>query len=185
MIWQPVLQGDRLLLRPLLESDRGALYAAASDPALWAMHPDPDRWREEEFAGYFDSLLERGGALAVVDRQGGAIIGSSGFANHDPALSQVEIGWTFLARSHWGQGCNRELKRLMLAHAFQYVAAAVFSVGAGNLRSRRAMMKIGGRETGAVQKRMRSGVLTDHIIYSITREDFASGPLMQPQVPSS
>ena len=40
---QPVLEGERLLLRPLSETDWPALYAVASDRELWARHPSHDR----------------------------------------------------------------------------------------------------------------------------------------------
>lgn len=86
------------------------------------------------------------GALAVIDRASGAIIGSSRMQAHDPADGgSVEIGWTFLSRDYWGGPFNREMKRLMLAHALQFVERVDFRVGEDNLRSRRAMAKIGGR----------------------------------------
>lgn len=73
---QPVLEGDRLTLRPLGEADRDALFAVASDPEIWALHPSHDRWQEPVFRAFFDEALAGGGALAIVDRDSGAIIGS-------------------------------------------------------------------------------------------------------------
>jgi RimJ/RimL family protein N-acetyltransferase len=100
---QPTLEGERLLLRPLRADDWEATFAVASDPLIWEVHPANDRWQEPVFRAYFDDALAQGGALAVIDRATGAIIGSSRFQNHDPADGgSVEIGWTFLARSHWG-----------------------------------------------------------------------------------
>lgn len=176
---QPVLEGERLLLRPLAAEDWDALFAVASDPLVWELHPANDRWQEPVFRAYFADALAQGGALAVIDKASGAITGSSRMQAHDPADGgSVEIGWTFLARSHWGGGTNREMKRLMLAHALKYVARVDFRVGENNLRSRRAMEKIGGRLTG------RDGGVVQtasgparHVVYEITREGFASGPL--------
>ena len=146
MDWQPVLNGDRLTLRPLAPDDWQALFAVASDPLIWDIHPAHDRWQEPVFRAFFADALAGGGAVAVIDRASGAIIGSSRWQGYDPANGgSVEIGWTFLARSHWGGACNRELKRLMLAHAFGQVERVAFRVGETNLRSRRAMEKIGGR----------------------------------------
>ena len=177
---QPVLTGERLLLRPLRADDWDALYAVASDPLIWELHPAHDRWQEPVFRAYFANALAHGGAVAVIDRDSGAMVGSSRWQGHDPADGgSVEIGWTFLARSHWGGAFNRELKRLMLAHALEAVARIDFRVGATNLRSRRAMEKIGGRLSDRVEQVEMAGVKVDHVIYEINRESFASGPLMQ------
>ncbi|MBN8486042.1 MAG: GNAT family N-acetyltransferase [Sphingomonadales bacterium] len=175
---QPVLEGERLLLRPLVPDDWDALFAVASDPELWAIHPQPNRWQEPVFRQFFADALERGGALVVIEKASGAVIGSSQYKPVDPAQGgSVEIGWTFLARSHWGGSFNRELKRLMLAHALRHVARAEFRVGECNLRSCRAMEKIGGRLTDrSMMVDTPTGPMR-HVIYEITRESFASGPL--------
>jgi RimJ/RimL family protein N-acetyltransferase len=83
-------------------------------------------------------------ALVVIDNNNGQVIGSSRFNAHDEAKSEIEIGWTFLARSHWGGVYNREMKQLMLRHAFRFVESVIFIIGATNFRSQRAMEKIGG-----------------------------------------
>jgi RimJ/RimL family protein N-acetyltransferase len=138
-----------VVVRPLRAGDFGGLYAVAADPVLWEQHPDRERWREEVFRAFFDDHLASGGALAVVDRANGALIGASRYDNYDPDASEVEIGWTFLARPYWGGAYNADLKRLMLGHAFRSVQTVVFLVDAHNLRSRRAVAKLGAIECGA------------------------------------
>lgn len=175
---QPVLEGERLLLRPLVPSDWDALFGVASDPQVWAIHPQHDRWQEPVFRAFFADALAQGGGLAVIDKASGAIIGSSRFQGLETADGgSVEIGWTFLARSHWGGSYNREMKRLMLAHALQSVERVLFKVGEGNLRSRRAMEKIGGLLTARSEVVDTASGPVRHVIYEITRESFASGPL--------
>lgn len=175
---QPVLEGERLLLRPLVPEDWQALYAVASDRELWARHPSHNRWQEPVFRTFFEDALDKGGALAILEKETGRLIGSSRFQNYDPADGGVvEIGWTFLARDRWGTGLNAEAKRLMLAHAFGSVARVVFSVGAGNVVSRKAMTNIGGRLTRDTWIEERAGVPTAHVRFEITREEFAAGPL--------
>ena len=88
--------------------------------------------------------MESGGAFAAIDRKTGSIIGSTRYHDYIPEMSQVEIGYTFLARTYWGGLYNGEMKRLMLDHAFRFVERAVFWVGKHNYRSQRAMEKIGG-----------------------------------------
>ncbi|HZV10893.1 MAG TPA: GNAT family N-acetyltransferase, partial [Novosphingobium sp.] len=145
---QPVLEGGRLALRPLAPEDWDALYAVASDPLIWEQHPAHDRWREEVFRAFFADALASGGAIVAVDAATGAVIGSSRWDAYDPAGGgAVEIGWTFLARSAWGTGANAAMKRLMLAHAFRYVARVDFRIGEANRRSRIAAERIGARLT--------------------------------------
>lgn len=128
--------------------DYPALYAVASDPLIWEQHPSNDRYKDEVFREYFRGGLESGGALIAIDAADGQVIGSSRYHGYNEAESEIEIGWTFLARSHWGGVYNREMKQLMLRHAFQFVNSVVFLVGPGNLRSQRAMEKIGGVREG-------------------------------------
>jgi RimJ/RimL family protein N-acetyltransferase len=146
---QPILKGDLLQLRPIRSEDFADLYAVASDPLIWEQHPIKDRYKRDVFSGFFRESLQSGGALIAIDCNGGKVIGSSRFHGFDESKSEIEIGWSFLARTHWGGVYNREMKRLMLRHAFKFVKRVVFLVGAQNLRSQQAMEKIGGVRVGA------------------------------------
>jgi RimJ/RimL family protein N-acetyltransferase len=146
---QPTLKGDLLELRPLRDDDFDALFAVASDPLIWEQHPARDRYKEEVFRKFFRDALQSGGALVAIDTKDGRIIGSSRYHGYNADKREVEIGWTFLARSHWGGRYNGEMKRLMLQHAFQFVNSVVFLIGPNNLRSRRAVEKIGGVHVGS------------------------------------
>jgi RimJ/RimL family protein N-acetyltransferase len=161
---QPVLRGERLLLRPLVEDDFAALFAVASDPLIWEQHPVRDRYTAPVFGAFFREAMDSGGALAAIDRADGRIIGSSRFSGFDPERSEVEIGWTFLARSHWGGASNGEMKALMLDHAFRFVDNVLFVIGPDNLRSQRAVEKIGGVRFG----RRRDDTGLDSLVYRIT-----------------
>lgn len=175
---QPTLESERLLLRPLTASDWDALFAVASDPQIWAVHPARDRWQEPVFRKFFDDALANGGAMAVIDRATDDIIGSSRWQGLSPDDGgEVEIGWTFLARPYWGRGYNAEMKRLMLAHALKWVERVNFRVGENNTVSRRAMENIGGRLIDRLDVTRFVGEDVVHVIYVIDREGFASGPL--------
>lgn len=146
---QPVLKGELLELRPLRAEDFEALFAVASDPLIWEQHPATDRYQDDQFRIFFRESLESGGALIAVDARDGRIIGSSRFHGYRADGSEVEIGWTFLARSHWGGRYNGAMKRLMLQHAFRFVDRVVFLVGSHNRRSQRAVEKIGAVRAGS------------------------------------
>lgn len=140
---QPTLIGQRVALRPLVASDWDALYTVAADPLIWEQHPASDRYQEPVFRAFFADALASGGAFIVHDRATGATIGSSRYFGWDADRSEIEIGWSFLARSHWGGQFNGEMKRLMLDHAFTFATAVVFLIGPDNIRSRRAVERIG------------------------------------------
>src|SRR3954452_8379732 len=159
---QPTLEGELLRLRPLQEKDWEELFAVASDPLIWEQHPAKDRYQETVFREYFREAMECGGAFAIVDRKTGRIIGSSRFIDYDEKRSEIEIGYTFLARDYWGGAYNREMKDLLLRHAFRFVRHVVFLVGPDNLRSQKAMEKIGGVR---VEPRMKLGRI--NVVYQI------------------
>lgn len=144
-VLQPTLRGKLLELRPLRRDDFDALFTAASDPLIWEQHPEKNRYTREVFQKFFDGAMDSGGAFAVIERKSGRIIGSSRYANLKPEESEVEIGWTFLERAYWGGAHNGEMKSLMVDHALQFVARVVFKIGENNLRSQRAVEKIGAK----------------------------------------
>src|SRR5204862_3828011 len=146
---QPILKGKLLQLRPLRPDDFDALFAVARDPLIWEQHPASDRYKEDVFRVFFQEALDCGGAFLVSDATNGKIIGSSRFHGYNQEKSEIEIGWTFLARSYWGGVYNREMKELMLRHAFQFVNHVVFLVGPQNLRSQKALEKIGAVRAGS------------------------------------
>jgi len=135
--FQPTLKGKLLELGPLRASDFRDLYAVASDPLIWEQHPVKDRCKEDVFKGFFQESPDSRGTLIAIDSKANQVIGSSRFHGYDEQKSEVEIGWTFLARSHWGGVYNREMKELMLRHAFTFVEHVVFLVGSQNVRSQR------------------------------------------------
>ena len=167
---QPVLKGALLELRPLRADDFQDLYSVASDPLIWEQHPMKDRYKREVFEQFFSEALESGGALIALDSEDGRVIGSSRFHGYSEEESEIEIGWTFLARSYWGGVYNQEMKSLMLRHAFRFVERVIFVVGQQNLRSRRAVEKIGGVRVGS---RPDAGG-RDSLIYQITASTYYS-----------
>ena len=166
---QPTLEGRRLQLRPLRPEDYRDLYAVAADPLIWEQHPEADRHEPDVFRAFFDGALECKGALVAIDLKSSNLIGSSRFHGYDPGRSELEIGWTFLARSYWGGIYNREMKDLMLRHAFGFVKNVIFVVGSRNRRSQRAVEKIGGVRAGS---RRIPGDRVD-VVYRITATEFA------------
>lgn len=169
---QPTLRGELIEVRPLRPNDFEDLFAAASDPLVWEQHPENERYKREIFQKFFDSAIESKGAFAVIDRRTGRVIGSSRYWNLKPHESEVEIGWTFLAREFWGGTYNGELKKLMLEHAFRFVDRVVLIVGENNLRSQKAVQKIGGTFLRKESRPGSDGKLRQNVVFAISREQF-------------
>ena len=149
---QPHLKGELIELRPLRRDDWDELFTVASDPLIWEQHPESDRYKEDVFKIFFEDALRSGGAFVVVDTKTQQIIGTTRFHGYDPEKSEIEIGWTFLARKYWGGRYNAAMKQLMLTHAFKFVENVVFFVGENNIRSQKATEKIGAIKSGTAKK---------------------------------
>jgi N-acetyltransferase len=166
---QPTLIGPRITLRPLAPQDFHDLFGVASDPLIWAQHPDPARGTREGFQPFFDGALKSQGCLVAIDTVRQSVMGCSRYTHYAPGKT-VSIGYTFLARSHWGGAANAQMKSLMLHHAFTDVPEVLFTVAERNLRSRRAVEKLGAEFVG-VEDVARWG--QTHVIYRLTPQLWA------------
>jgi RimJ/RimL family protein N-acetyltransferase len=148
---QPILENEFVKIRPLKEDDFETLYSIACDPLIWEQHPNKDRYKREVFQNFFKGAVESKGAFLVFNAKTGKPIGSSRFCNLDEEKKIVEIGYTFLAKDHWGTTYNRALKTLMLDHAFRFVNSVLFHIGAANIRSQKAIEKLGAKKIGEAE----------------------------------
>jgi RimJ/RimL family protein N-acetyltransferase len=170
---QPCIHNEAIRLEPLLADDFESLYAVAADPLIWEQHPDKDRHQRAVFQAYFNTGIASGGAFRVIDQLTGELIGSSRYYDLNETQRKVSIGYTFLARSHWGSHYNRALKTLMLDHAFRCVDQVIFQVGIHNWRSRKAMEKLGGIYLGEELVSYTGEPARPNVIFSIHAADWA------------
>ena len=142
---QPTLSGSLVHLKPLEESDFEALYRVASDPAIWEQHPAKERSEREGFRRFFEEAMDTKAAFLIIDKSTGEAMGTSRYKLCPDTDIAIEIGWTFIARKYWGGIFNREIKALMIAHAFQQFEWVLFHIADTNYRSQKAVEKIGGK----------------------------------------
>ncbi len=171
--FQPQLQNELIRLEPLRAGDFEDLYAVAADPLIWEQHPSRDRYQRAVFENFFKGAMESGGAFRVIDNANGELIGSSRYSNYEEARRQIDIGYTFIARSRWARHYNRALKTLMLDHAFKYVDRVIFKVGINNWRSRKAMEKLGGIYIGEQSVSYSGEPSHPNVIFKIDAADWA------------
>jgi RimJ/RimL family protein N-acetyltransferase len=141
--WQPTLADALVKLIPLVVSDDERLYAVAADPLIWEQHPARERYKREVFQSFFDDAIAGGMAFLILDAQTDEVIGSTRYYDYKPDESNIAIGYTFVSRAYWGKEHNRACKKLLLDYAFEYVETVLFHIGKHNLRSQKAIQKIG------------------------------------------
>lgn len=137
------LFNDLVKLIPLEKGDFERLYQVASDPLIWEQHPNKNRYQREIFQVFFEGAIQSGGAFLIFNNQTGQLIGSSRYCAYKSDTSTISIGYTFLSRDHWGSTFNPALKRLMLEYAFRFVDNVIFHIGSKNIRSQKAIEKLG------------------------------------------
>ncbi|WPQ63516.1 GNAT family N-acetyltransferase [Chitinophaga sancti] len=169
---QPTLENDQMLLAPLQPTDYDALYAVAADPAIWAQHPQNDRWKEDVFRDFFDTAIKSHGAFKIIDKTTGEIAGSTRYYEFDPAQSIIHIGYTFYATKYWGTGFNKSVKKLMLDYAFQFVDNVGFHVGAQNFRSQIAVTRLGAIKVAEIDMAYPDQPNRHNFVYNLPKNDY-------------
>lgn len=167
------LKNEWVIIKPLLASDFDALYAVASDPLLWEQHPNKDRYKKEVFEVFFEGAINSKGAFTVYDAETKQLIGTSRFYELDTDHSKIAIGYTFIARSHWGKQYNRALKKLMLNYAFEFVDRVIFHIGAFNIRSQKAITKLGAIKFDEVEMSYYGEAQKLNYLYAIDKKDWS------------
>jgi RimJ/RimL family protein N-acetyltransferase len=168
---QPIdLQNNLIKLVPLHENDFNELYQVACDPLIWEQHPNKNRYKKEVFQNYFEGAILSKSAFFIREATTNEAIGSSRYYDYDLEKNSIKIGYTFIGRKFWGNGYNKALKKVMLDYAFQYVDSVLFEVGANNIRSQKAMEKIGGIKIDEIEVEYYGEDSKLNYIYQIKKE---------------
>lgn len=169
---QPTLENEIIKIQPLKESDFEQLYSVASDPLIWEQHPNPDRYKKEVFETYFKGAMKSQGAFLVFDKQSNQVIGSSRYYALDIEKSSIAIGYTFFAKDHWGSNYNPALKKFMIDHAFRFINSVIFHVGALNIRSQKAIERLGAKKIDEIEMEYYGEANRLNFVYEIRKKDW-------------
>ena len=166
---QPVLQDELIIIKPLKENDFEQLFKVASDPEIWIQHPNKDRYKKEVFLNFFEGAIESKGAFIVTDKESGEVIGSSRYYDLPEIKEGIAIGYTFLAKRFWGTTYNRALKILMLDHAFKFIETVYFHIGKVNIRSQKAIEKLGAEKIGQKEMNYYGEHKSQNLVYKMDK----------------
>lgn len=109
------------------------------------------------------------GAFIIIDIKTNAIVGSSRFYEFDENNNSIKIGYTFIGRNFWGKNYNIELKQLMINYAFENLTTIIFEIGANNIRSQKAIDKIGAQKIGEHEVQYFGEELKLNFIYQLNK----------------
>lgn len=170
-----ILEGPRIRLEPMQRDHLDALCDVGLDPELWKTTTIRVSSREDmsAYLAHATALQNEGTGLAfvIIDKALQRVVGSTRYANFDSSHRRLEIGWTWVGRRWQRTHVNTDTKYLLLRHAFEQLACqrVEFKTDALNLRSRRALLRIGATEEGILRKHMivAGGRLRDSVYFSI------------------
>jgi len=169
---QPTLESDTVKLIPLQKGDFERLYKVASDPEVWEMHPNKERYKREVFQNFFTGAVESKGAFLIMDKNSDEVLGSTRFYDFNENDQSIFIGYTFYGTKSWGKNINASVKKMMLDYIFQFVEKVIFHVGKDNVRSVKAMNKLGAENLGEQEVAYFGEASKMNVVFQIKREDW-------------
>jgi RimJ/RimL family protein N-acetyltransferase len=156
-----ILEGKRSKLIPLNESHINELWETAMDESIWQYYTFRKMISLERFTNFvLESIkMAKNGSeftFTIVDKGSEKMIGGTSFLDISPQNRSLEIGRTWIAPSLQGTGFNTEVKYILLKYCFEsmQLARVFFKTDSNNIRSRKALEKIGAKYEGTLRNHM-------------------------------
>lgn len=181
--WIPyplILKGETVTLIPLEQEHLEELYSASTDKELWKLVPSDCSERATFFSNYSYALEARVNGtqypFVILDNRTNKIIGSTRFFEIYQADKKLEIGWTWITQEYWGTTVNLECKLLLMSYCFEVLKTnrVQLKTKDTNIRSRKAIEKIGGVFEGILRKDkiQQDGTTRNAAYYSILNTEW-------------
>ncbi len=178
--WYVTLADQRVNLIPITLAHIREMRKLSSDSDIWTWYTE-DLSEPDALEDWMIKRLketENGSKMTytVQLRDSGEIIGATSYGNIDWAEHGIEIGWTWLGKKYIGAGINKHMKFLMLRHAFEKMEIERLELRTDeeNVRSRRAMEKIGAKHDGTLRshRSTQGGRRRNTVVYSIIKGEW-------------
>jgi N-acetyltransferase len=172
------LRGEGVLLEPLAQEHAQGLYNRGRSDADWAYLPRSRFIDMADTRQWIDEALGERAQLpfVIVETAKNKAVGSTRYLNIRPEHRSLEIGWTWLGQEWQRTGINTEVKFLLLSHAFERLGCVrvEFKTDARNLRSQRALERIGATREGVLRNHMivQGNYVRDSVYFSVIDSDW-------------
>ena len=173
-----VLTGEGVRLEPMSQDHAQGLYNRGRFDADWAYMPRACFIDQADTRQWIDEALEDPASLpfVILETSKNKVVGSTRFLNIRPQHRSLEIGWTWLGQEWQRTGVNTEVKTLLLTHAFERLGCirVEFKTDARNLRSQRALERIGATREGVLRQHMivQGGHYRDSVFFSVIDKEW-------------
>ncbi len=174
------LKGVFVELVPLHEKHFADLEVLAREKGIWEFIPINMGTREKCFQVFEHAIIEREKGtqfpFVIVHQGENKIIGSTRLMNIEPKHKKLEIGWTWLHPDYWATAVNLECKLLLLTYCFEELNTirVQLKTDANNIRSQKAIEKIGGQYEGVLRNELvrENGTIRNSVYYSIIHTEW-------------
>jgi N-acetyltransferase len=177
-----LLKGHHVYLEFLTESHREILRPLAKDERIWEFTKTllVTETYDRQFDNYFNEALafsaQGGQAFVIVATVGDRVIGMTRAYDLDWQVKKITIGHTWYVPEVWGKAHNKECKLMLLTYLFEglELQRVDFKVAGQNIRSQKAVEKIGGVREGTLRRYTlrNDGVPADTVFFSILGEEW-------------
>lgn len=176
------LAGEKVRIVPMDRQHIQGLYDVGKDKTIWDHLP-----RSIYSLNDMESLVEEAlnkketgkeCPFVVLLRENNQIVGSTRFLDISHPNKNLEIGWTWYSPSVWGTHINTECKYLLLTYCFETLKLirVQFKTDEQNVRSQKAIEKIGGLKEGILRNHMirKDGTYRNSVYYSVIQSEWKS-----------
>ncbi|MEP1034493.1 GNAT family protein [Ekhidna sp.] len=178
--WYVTLEDQKIELIPITSDHIKEMRNLSSDSDIWTWYTEdltnPDALEKWMTQRHLETKKGAKMTYSVRLKSTNEIIGATSYGNIDWEEKGIEIGWTWLGRKHIGSGINKHMKFLMLRHAFETmdIERLELRTDEKNLRSRRAMEKIGATHDGTLRnhRSTQGGRRRNTVVYSILKSEW-------------
>lgn len=176
-----VLEGKRVKMIPLKIEHADELWETAKDESIWTYYTFRRIENINKFKEFLQSSLVeaesgKGFTFTIIDKSTGKMKGGTSFLDIQPASRSLEIGRTWIAKELQGTGFNAGCKYLLLKYCFEELKLirVFFKTDSNNIRSQKAMEKIGAKSEGILRNHMirEDGTFRHSAFYSIIESEW-------------
>lgn len=177
------LQGRFVTLELLQQAHVEDLRRLARDERIWAFTKTllVNETFDQQFDTYITSAFDprfTGMQVSFVmrDAQTADVMGMTRYYKMEPSHKRLSIGYTWYTPAYWGRIHNKECKLLLMQYAFETLGyqRVEYEVAHQNIRSQKAVMKIGGVQEAVLRKHglHADGTVRDTVVFSVIDDEW-------------